>query len=153
MNTDEENMKFFNYNTSNLINFNMSTAINDQFIFPRTFNKYGEPPVPELTNLGGRVAEKSSRLFKGYYSGAGMRSTQRSDVDTESNLLQGASTIPYAEAREENLMKFRFNTLPACCSPQNVAHLIPPPPSKGGWVRGGDNSRDNCRRNFKNYSH
>jgi hypothetical protein len=155
MNIDEENMKFFNYNTntSNLINFDMSTALNDQLIFPRTFNKYGEPPMPELTNLGGRIGEQSSRLFRGYYSGPGMRSNQGLDVDTESNLIQGSSTIPYAEAKEENLMKFRFNTLPPCCTPQNVSHLIPPPPSKGGWVRGGDNSRDNCRRNFNNYNH
>ena len=68
------------------------------------------------------------------------------DVDKESKLKQGLVHVNGSEIKEYNYSSFHFNYLPSDASPQNVSHIIPPSPANGGWVRGGDNTRDYTRR-------
>ena len=41
---------------------------------------------------------------------------------------------------------YRYQCLPEFGNPQRVQHIIQPPVEIGGWIRGGDNTRDYVRR-------
>ena len=86
------------------------------------------------------------RPYLGNYMGAGQSSLDNKNL--ESNLFQGVSTnqksnpcLPSREAPSG-----QFNSLPEFGNPQRSQHIIPPEVNLGGWVRGGDNTRDYVRR-------
>jgi hypothetical protein len=99
----------------------------------------------ELTNP--RVINQLyARPYAGMYSGPGMRSLE--DKDLESALQQGLLTNLRQKACEPWQGKpfHRFQCLPEFGNPQRTEHIIPPPIHDGGWVRGGDATRDYVRR-------
>lgn len=118
---------------------------------PRPTNDFNlQSTRPETTNYGdNRVLEMNVRPYVGFFCGAGAGSTQYSDIATESILRQGITTKLPCQGRDANtadISGYQFNCLPEYGNPQKVEHIIPPPKSKGGWVRGGENTRDYVRR-------
>jgi hypothetical protein len=99
----------------------------------------------ELSNMRTKT-QLWTRPYAGFYCGPGMRSLGLKDV--ESALQQGLTTNP----REGPCQVYRgqptqrFDCLPEFGNPQRTEHIIPPPVHDGGWVRGGDNTRDYVRR-------
>jgi hypothetical protein len=87
-----------------------------------------------------------TRPYVGYYCGPGMRSLGHKDL--ESVLLQSTATNlrqgPCQSCRGQPT--HRFMCLPEFGNPQREEHIIPPPESLGGWIRGGLPSRDLVRR-------
>ena len=51
----------------------------------------------------------------------------------------------------KDITSYAMNYLPCFGNPQRVEHVVEPSPDIGGWIRGGDNTRDLVRRiNYKN---
>ena len=98
----------------------------------------------ELSNLR-EINQLFTRPYKGQFMGAGTRSLDNKDI--ESALQQGILTNlrekPCEVTRETTF--YRYQCLPEFGNPQREKHIIPPPVSVGGWIRGGDNTRDHVR--------
>ena len=123
-----------------------------QLLFnPHATNNFKEQSKrPETTNYGdNRTLEMNVRPYVGFFCGAGMGSTNASDFSTESIIRQGVTTsLPCMgrDASTADITGFNFNCLPAYGNPQQVKYIIPPSVANGGWVRGGENTRDYVRR-------
>lgn len=87
-----------------------------------------------------------TRPYAGYFCGAGMRSIGHKDI--ESALQQGLLTNPREKSCQTVTMQAtqHFIPLPDYGNPQREEHIIQPLPQQGGWIRGGDNTRDYVRR-------
>jgi hypothetical protein len=99
----------------------------------------------ELSNLR-EINQLFTRPYIGWYMGAGTRSLGNKDV--ESALQQGMLTNlrekPCEVTRGSTF--YRYQCLPEFGNPQRVQHVVEPPVEVGGWIRGGDNTRDHVRR-------
>jgi hypothetical protein len=115
--------------------------------------------IPKITNqLTGDSIKTESTSFKGpkplnlrpyagFFSGPGMGSLNISDINTESVLRQGITeSSPYQCTNINESSNYRFNCLPEYGNPQKVDHIIPPSVADGGWVRGGESTRNYVRR-------
>jgi hypothetical protein len=56
------------------------------------------------------------------------------------NLRQGPCEVSHGKST------YRFQCPPEFGNPQRIEHIEPPPIPVGGWIRGGDNTRDYVRR-------
>lgn len=113
--------------------------------YQKTNFKYGELPKTNFSQIDNSKYEESKRQ-SGFFSGPNMRSIKVSDLDQESKLRQGTASVHNPLSKEHNFLNFHFNQLPDYGNPQKDTHIIPPKPAEGGWVRGGDNTRDYVRR-------
>lgn len=99
----------------------------------------------DLSNLRD-INQLFTRPYLGNFMGPGQPSL--SNKDTETALFQGISTNlrqgPCQVTRGTSL--YRFTPLPDFGNPQREQHIIPPPVQLGGWIRGGDGTRDYVRR-------
>jgi hypothetical protein len=98
-----------------------------------------------LSNLR-EINQLFTRPYAGFYSGPGMRSLDNKDLETslQQGLLTNLRQKPCEVTRGTTL--FRYQCLPEFGNPQRAQHIIPPPVEIGGWIRGGDNTRDYVRR-------
>jgi len=87
-----------------------------------------------------------TRPYAGFFCGPGMRSIGNKNL--ESALQQGLLTNLRQKPCETSRGKtgFNFMCLPEYGNPQREQCIIPPPLHLGGWIRGGDNTRDYVRR-------
>lgn len=92
-----------------------------------------------------------TRPYVGMFAGAGSPSIDNKELETA--LFQGDLTNlrqkPCQVTRDTTL--YRYQYLPEFGNPQRVQHIIPPPLGIGGWVRGGDATRDYVRRVTPNF--
>jgi len=103
---------------------------------------------PPLTNMK-TIHQLFTRPYVGSYQGPGNRSTDPCLTDTESFLLQGFATSqfkPCEGTSGKDITSYGMNYLPCFGNPQRVEHVIEPPTALGGWVRGGEHTRDFVRR-------
>jgi hypothetical protein len=116
-------------------------------VMPRATNVLtGDALNPVATHFKG-TQQFQTRPYRGFFSGPGMASLNISDVNTESALRQGTTeSAPYTCTNINEADNYRFNCLPEYGNPQQIIHIIPPKPSAGGWIRGGENTRDYVRR-------
>lgn len=100
----------------------------------------------KISNLN-TINQLYIRPYKGMYAGSGTRSLGNKDL--ESVLQQGLDTTSKKACNVlsgRDTSSYRFNILPTYGNPQRVQHVMPPPVEVGGWVRGGDHTRDFVRR-------
>lgn len=96
----------------------------------------------QLNNLN-NIQQLSTRPYLGFYSGPGTSSLDNKDL--ESSLQQGLLTN-LRQKRFYSRYHARFECLPEYGNPQRIFCIEPPPVEIGGWVRGGDGTRDLVRR-------
>jgi hypothetical protein len=86
------------------------------------------------------------RPYKGFFVGPGQPSLGHKDL--ESALQQGLLTNLRQKPCEvtRGTTNYRFTPLPEFHNPQRIQHIQPPPPEYGGWIHGGDATRDFVRR-------
>lgn len=98
-----------------------------------------------LSNLK-EINQLFARPYKGFFMGAGTRSLGNKDIETalQQGVLTNLRDKPCQVTRGTSL--FRFDCLPEFGNPQRVQHVVEPPVKLGGWIRGGDNTRDHVRR-------
>jgi len=101
----------------------------------------------DMTNKR-QINQLFTRPYLGSYSGAGQRSIGGNGKNLESFLQQGILTNPKQKSCQvtRGTSLYRYQCLPEFGNPQREQHIIPPPINVGGWVRGGDNTRDYVRR-------
>ena len=79
------------------------------------------------------------------YRGPGVPSAVNKDL--ESVLQQGVLTNTKQKTTTINSEQpMRYQYLHSCGHPQRIDHIIPPPVDLGGWIRGGDHTRDHVRQ-------
>lgn len=97
---------------------------------------------PRLTNLR-TLHPLFTRPYVGNYQGPGMGSLSPESKVIESQLQQGnLDAVYHGKIAAVDITDYAFNYLPPYGNPQSVDHVVQPPPSEGGWVRGGVSTRD-----------
>lgn len=99
-----------------------------------------------LTNLR-TIHQLFTRPYVGYFAGPGRPDGRV--VDAESFLWQGYTTLEKKACEPtsgQDVTSYAFNYLPCFGNPQRIDHVIEPPISQGGWIRGGICSRDMIRQ-------
>ena len=137
------------YSAFQFPSYKTDSYLDSRMVMPRNTNPLNGKTIP-MTNESSHYKgpkQLQVRPYVGFYSGAGMSSLDVNDVNTETMLRQGATeSSPYLCTNVNEFNNLRFNCLPEYGNPQQVKHIIPPKPSEGGWVRGGENTRDYVRR-------
>ena len=99
---------------------------------------------PKLSNP--KVVQQFFTPIKIGYKGPGTPSMNEKEL--ESALQQGSMTRSFPnnkmEVYNDKFPNYQF--LHEFGNPQNITHILPPPSELGGWVRGGDHTRDHVRR-------
>jgi len=103
---------------------------------------------PPLTNLR-TINQLFTRPYVGNYQGPGRHSKCPNTMDTESRLWQG-DFDPHIKSCGRtgglDITTYALNYLPCFGNPQRVDRVVEPVPDVGGWIRGGENTRDFVRR-------
>jgi len=99
----------------------------------------------ELSNLR-ELNQLFTRPYAGFFSGPGQPSLDNKELESalQQGLLTNLRQKPCEVTRGTSF--YRYQCLPEFGNPQRVQHIIPPPVEVGGWIRGGDNTRDYVRR-------
>lgn len=103
---------------------------------------------PPLTNLNSKH-QLFTRPYVGCYKGPGNHSIDPNDIDIESFMYQGFSSMqkkPCEKTSGMDLTNYYLNLLPCYGNPQRVEHIVEPPVRIGGWIRGGEPTRDIVRK-------
>ena len=135
----------------------MSTLLNHQ----KTYNinrdyvdAHSELIQPPLTNLR-IIHQLSTRPYKGNYMGPGRHSVCPDTTDVESFLWQGHATgqfKPSEVTSGKDITGYAMNYLPCFGTPQRVEHVVEPAVEIGGWIRGGQHTRDLVRQvNYRKF--
>ena len=99
---------------------------------------------PKLNNF--RDIQQLPNSYQIGYQGPGTPSLENKEL--ESAMQQGVITNikqrMFNPRSEEHASRFHY--LPECGHPQRVSHIVPPPVNLGGWIRGGDSTRDHVRQ-------
>ncbi len=99
----------------------------------------------DLSNLR-QINQLFTRPYVGFYSGPGQPSLDNKDLESalQQGLLTNMRQKPCQVTRGTTF--YRYQCLPEFGNPQREQHIIPPPVELGGWIRGGDATRDYVRR-------
>jgi len=103
---------------------------------------------PPLTNLR-TINQLYTRPYLGNYQGPGRHSTNADLSEVESRLWQGEYDPHLGSCGRTgglDITTYGFNYLPCFGNPQRVNHVVEPIPEVGGWIRGGEHTRDLVRR-------
>ena len=101
-----------------------------------------------LTNLR-TIHQLYTRPYVGNYQGPGRHSLCPNVMDVESRLQQGNFDPQIGSCGRtggKDITSYGMNYLPCFGNPQKVERVVQPAPEHGGWIRGGENTRDLVRQ-------
>lgn len=101
-----------------------------------------------LTNLR-TIHQLYTRPYVANYKGPGRHSICPKKMDVESRLWQGEfdpNISSCVRTSGLDITSYGMNYLPCAGNPQRVDRVVEPNPATGGWIRGGENTRDLIRQ-------